>query len=271
MQTANTAFMKAGVRGLSILFASGDQGVCGREGCGFFKKRVKPGVARVLFPLGTGAFFFRRFKPDFPAASPYITAVGGTDFVTKSVVGDEKAWVAGGGGFSDDFAIPAYQAQAVAAYLNSPDADLPPRDMWNSTGRAYPDVSALAGQVNPYCVVSSGRFAGVAGTSAACPVVAGIFAMLNSRRVDNGKPALGFLNPFIYKNPQGFQDVMQGKNTGGMQEYGFSAVKGWDAATGFGTPDSGAPHISFLYGVFLLSLSLGTPDFGALAEAVDQL
>ena len=88
--------------------------------------------------------------------------------------------------------------------------------------------------MNPYCVVSSGRFAGVAGTSAACPVVAGIFAMLNSRRVDNGKPALGFLNPFIYKNPQGFQDVTQGKNTGGMQEYGFSAVKGWDAATGFG-------------------------------------
>mmetsp|Transcript_31066 Transcript_31066/g.99728 ORF Transcript_31066/g.99728 Transcript_31066/m.99728 type:complete len:570 (+) Transcript_31066:64-1773(+) len=225
MQTANTAFMKAGARGLSILFASGDQGVCGREGCGFFKKR---------------------FKPDFPAASPYITAVGGTDFVTKSVVGDEKAWVAGGGGFSDDFAIPAYQAEAVAAYLSQP--DLPPKDMWNSTGRAYPDVSALAGQVNPYCVVSSGRFAGVAGTSAACPVVAGIFALLNSRRVDNGKPALGFLNPFIYKNPQGFQDVTQGKNTGGMQEYGFSAVKGWDAATGF-----------------------GTPDFDALAEAVDQL
>ena len=91
------------------------------------------------------SFFLRRFKPDFPAASPYITAVGGTDFVTKSVVGDEKAWVAGGGGFSDDFAIPAYQAEAVAAYLSQP--DLPPKDLWNSTGRAYPDVSALAGQV----------------------------------------------------------------------------------------------------------------------------
>ena len=56
--------------------------------------------------------------------------------------------MAGGGGFSDDFAIPAYQAEAVAAYLSQP--DLPPKDMWNSTGRAYPDVSALAGQVNPY-------------------------------------------------------------------------------------------------------------------------
>merc|ERR1711865_1063004 len=34
MFSANTAFMKAGVRGLSVLFASGDQGVCGRSGCG---------------------------------------------------------------------------------------------------------------------------------------------------------------------------------------------------------------------------------------------
>jgi len=80
--------------------------------------------------------------------------------------------------------------------------------------------------------------------------------LLNSRRVDNGKPALGFLNPFIYQNPQGFQDVTQGKNTGGMQEYGFSAVKGWDAATGFGTPDSGAARISFFRTADVRPLSL---------------
>merc|ERR1711971_1293345 len=34
MYTCNTAFMKAGAQGISILFASGDQGVCGRSGCG---------------------------------------------------------------------------------------------------------------------------------------------------------------------------------------------------------------------------------------------
>ena len=116
-------------------------------------------------------------------------------------MGDEKAWVAGGGGFSDSFPIPQYQAEAVASYLSSPDANLPPKDMWNATGRAYPDVAALAGSQNPYCVAQNGRFTGVAGTSAACPVVAGIFATLNMDRVDNGKPPLGFLNPFIYKNP----------------------------------------------------------------------
>merc|ERR1719480_129655 len=71
MEVCNTAFMKAGARGLSILFASGDQGVCGRSGCGLF--------------------MHARFHPDFPAASPYITAVGGTDFAGNNI-GDETAW-----------------------------------------------------------------------------------------------------------------------------------------------------------------------------------
>merc|ERR1719215_2123066 len=145
MNTCNTAFMKAGVRGISILFASGDQGVCGRSGCGLFTHA--------------------RFHPDFPAASPYITAVGGTDFAQKGVIGDETTWSDGGGGFSDNFPIPDWQKAAVAAYKASPDADLPPSNLWNNTGRGYPDVAALGGQVNPYCVATGGSFQGVAGTS----------------------------------------------------------------------------------------------------------
>jgi len=218
MYTSNTAFMKAGAKGLSILFASGDQGVCGREGCGFFKKK---------------------FHPDFPAASPYITAVGGTNFATESVIGAEEAWAEGGGGFSDTFGIPDYQASVVATYKASPDADLPPSSMWNATGRGYPDVAALGGQKNSYCVVTSGRFEGVAGTSASCPVVAGIFAKLNGLRVGANKAPLGFLNPFIYQNADAFQDVMLGTNNNGGS-HGFKAIKGWDAATGLGTPDFAA-------------------------------
>merc|ERR1719161_2858628 len=82
MNTCNDAFKKAGAAGLSILFASGDQGVCGREGCGIFRFH---------------------FHPDFPAGSPYITAVGGTDFLGSSI-GEETAWELSGGGFSDTFA-----------------------------------------------------------------------------------------------------------------------------------------------------------------------
>lgn len=213
--TCNTAFMKAGVRGLSILFASGDQGVCGRQGCGLIMHAP--------------------FHPDFPGDSPYITTVGGTDF-KGSEIGEETAWSASGGGFSNYFGIPEYQKAAVAAYKASPDANLPPQTLWNNTGRGYPDVAALGGQKNPYCVAVNGRFAGVAGTSASCPVVAGVFAKLNGLRLKAGKSPMGFLNPFIYQNPSAFQDVTSGTNYA-SRKYGFTAVKGWDPVTGFGTPD----------------------------------
>lgn len=217
MLTCNTAFMKAGAKGISILFASGDQGVCGRSGCG----------------LSTHA----RFHPDFPAASPYITAVGGTDFAGTSI-GDETAWTDGGGGFSDTFDIPEYQKTAVAAYKASPDAALPPQNLWNNTGRGYPDIAALGGQKAPYCVTVNGGFEGVAGTSASSPVAAGIFALLNGLRTSQNKAPLGFLNPLIYQNPSAFQDVTSGVNTGSTTRvYGFKAIKGWDAATGWGTPN----------------------------------
>ncbi|KAH8053445.1 C2 domain-containing protein [Aureococcus anophagefferens] len=81
--------------GVSILFAAGDQGVWGREG---------PGL---------------KYHPDFPPASPLVAAVGGTDFATKSVIGDETTWNDGGSGFSNEFAQPAWQADDVAAYLKS--------------------------------------------------------------------------------------------------------------------------------------------------------
>ena len=84
-----------------------------------------------------------QFKPDFPASSPYVTAVGGTDFDQKSVVGTEKAWSNSGGGFSNTFGIPAYQAKAVKHYKRT--ATLPPARLYNDTGRGYPDVSALGG------------------------------------------------------------------------------------------------------------------------------
>merc|ERR1712066_1152313 len=171
MYTCNTAFMKAGAAGISILFASGDQGVCGRSGCGLFTHAA--------------------FHPDFPAASPYITAVGGTDFAGTSI-GDETAWSDSGGGFSDNFDIPAYQKDAVATYKASPDADLPPQKLWNNSGRGYPDISALGGQKAPYCVAADGFFQGVAGTSASSPVAAGIFALLNGLRASQNKAPLGF-------------------------------------------------------------------------------
>jgi len=218
MNSCNDQFKAIGVQGISILFASGDQGVYGREGAGILKD--KP------------------FHPDFPGGSPYITVVGGTDFAERSTVGDETTWKAGGGGFSNTFGIPSYQTDVVAAYKEKAQTagNLPPQKLWNNTGRGYPDLAALGGQVNPYCIVSGGRFAGVAGTSAACPVAAAVFARVNDVRLAAGKPALGFLNPFIYQNGAAFNDVTTGSNPA-TGKYGFTAMEGWDPATGFGTPN----------------------------------
>ena len=135
------------------------------------------------------------FRVQFPAGSPYITAVGGTDFVTKSTVGPEKAWANGGGGFSNQFAAPDYQTAAIASYKSTAGSTLPDQSYWNATGRGYPDVAALGGQVNPYCIAVNKALAGVAGTSASCPVVAATFAKLNEVRLAKGGKALGFLNP----------------------------------------------------------------------------
>lgn len=188
--------------------------------------------------------FGKVYHPDFPAASPYITAVGGTDFAVSGTIGAEKAWTQGGGGFSNTFPRPGYQNDAVTAYLQAAGSNLPPAAKWNSTGRAYPDVSALGGQGNPYCIYVGALSSGVAGTSAATPVVAAVIAKLNEVRLAGNKAPLGFLNPWIYSNGKaGFTDVTQGRNCGQpfckneWEGEGFPAVAGWDAATGFGTPD----------------------------------
>merc|ERR1712066_631339 len=120
--------MKLGVRGISVLFASGDSGVYGR----------------------TGNTSDGKFHPDFPASSPYVTAVGGTDFAEKSIVGAEKAWSASGGGFSNHFLAPPYQRKAVSGYLAaaSQSGVLPSRSAFNRSGRGYPDVAALGGEQN---------------------------------------------------------------------------------------------------------------------------
>lgn len=222
MDACNVQFQKIGAMGISILFASGDQGVVGR----------------------TGLQDDGKYHPDFPASSPFITAVGGTDLAKASVIGAEKAWSDGGGGFSDHFAMPSYQADAVASYLKAlDDAGLRPDEaVFNKTGRAYPDIAAMAGEQNAYCVSMPGAFGqpnmtGVAGTSAACPVVAGLIARINAQRAAAGKPNMGFLNPFIYQNAAAFNDVSLGSVKGNESVTGFAALAGWDAATGFGTPN----------------------------------
>lgn len=197
----NEEFVKGGLRGISFLFASGDSGV---------------GANCVTF------------VPDYPTGSPYVTAVGAT-----TSTGPETCASLSGGGFSNRWGQPTWQKNAVAAYLKNTPA-LPPSARYNISGRAYPDVSA---QGTGYEVINQGiTLRGVSGTSASCPVVSAIFALLNDARVSAGKAPMGFLNPFIYANSALFNDITAGSNPGcGTQ--GFPASAGWDPATGVGTPN----------------------------------
>ena len=195
-------FMKFGVSGRSILVASGDEGVHCRK---------------------------RRYIPEWPTCSPYVTSVGGTMSL-------DTVWTDGGGGFSDTFPMPDYQKEVVEAYLNS--GKTPPTKYFNKTGRAYPDVSAFAVD---FVIVYEGGDIVVDGTSCATPTFAGIVSCLNDVRMNNGKSTLGFLNPLLYQTlkGKGFFDITKGSNSGGGTCPGFEAIEGWDPASGWGSPNFG--------------------------------
>jgi hypothetical protein len=180
--------------------------------------------------------------PSWPASSPWVTSVGATRFIGQKVGNPEMATdqFGSGGGFSSQFdqTDAQYQAAAVAKYLSTVEAStLPPAGSFPPLGRATPDVSALG---EGFQVVVHGTPMPVGGTSASSPTFAGLVSLLNEARLDAGKPAMGFLNPFLYKNEAAFFDVTVGSNKvsrgGGAMPYGFNCSAGWDPATGLGTP-----------------------------------
>jgi len=199
----NIEFVKAGARGISLLFASGDSGANCKD---------------------------NKFEPNWPAASPYVTAVGGT-----SGTGPERAVGLSSGGFSNRYGTPSWQKAAVQTYLAS--STVPSRSLFNASGRGFPDIAAQA--VNFVVVSNLIPNPGVAGTSCASPTAAGVIGLLNDLRLQRGKSTLGFLNPFLYgAASSALNDITSGSNTGcGFSDAGFSAVDGWDPVTGLGTPN----------------------------------
>ena len=180
--------------------------------------------------------------PSWPASSPWVTSVGATRFVGQKAGNDEMATdqFGSGGGFSKQFdqTDAAWQAQATAKYLSTVDAStLPPAGSFPTGGRGTPDVSALG---EGFQVYVGGHPTAVGGTSASSPTFAGLVSLLNEARLTAGKPAMGFLNPFLYKNEAAFFDVVLGSNKvgrgGEKLPYGYNCSAGWDPATGLGTP-----------------------------------
>ena len=169
---------------------------------------------------------------DFPSASPFVLSCGGTKLVgSGNVISDEVAWNegnqhgAGGGGVSEFYARPSYQAKAK-----------PPQSPRGKPGRGVPDLAGNADPETGYRVRIKGSNTVVGGTSAVAPLIAGLVARINQRLAALGQPTAGFINPLLYKHSQCFRDVIAGDNDIDGTLHKYQAGPGWDACTGLGSP-----------------------------------
>ncbi|MBY8887070.1 S53 family peptidase [Streptomyces sp. PTM05] len=181
-----------------------------------------PGVAVVA---GSGDWDYS-WGVGYPSSSPYVVSVGGTSLVKSSntrgwneTVWNTKSGEGTGSGCS------AYE----------------PKPSWQKdTGcskRMTADVAAVADPGHGVAVYDSYQEKGwgvYGGTSAATPVIAGVYA-------DAGTPASGS-NPasFPYADPGALNDVTSGDNGSCSPAYFCTAEKGYDGPTGLGTPNGTA-------------------------------
>ena len=162
---------------------------------------------------------------DFPASSPHVLSCGGTSVnVNGSTLVSEGVWNdlaendgATGGGVSNFFALPSWQANASV-----------PAPSGTTGGRGVPDVSGDADPETGYTIRVDGQTTIIGGTSAVAPLWAGLVAVANQQLGTQ----VGFIQPTIYaaKAASAFHDVTEGNNGA------FSAGPGWDACTGLGSP-----------------------------------
>lgn len=223
MLAADEILLEGAAKGMTMFVSSGDNGgYCNN----FVDTNGAPG----------GAPF-----QEWPAVSPYVNAVGGTDLFTNSdgTYKGEDAWEAGGGGLSQFEYSPYWEAQAQPvsstglSFRGVPDVAM---DASLETGAELWGGQAANGSCTP-CVTG--------GTSLASPLSAGVWARLQSAHGNH----LGFAPVWFYKNfathaagavnagpppwqpDGGFHDLLSGTN--GL----FSATPGYDYTTGLGSFD----------------------------------
>ena len=177
---------------------------------------------------------------DFPASSPHALACGGTKLLADAATGaisSEVVWNetaanegAGGGGVSDEFALPSWQADAgVPARAGSGSGA-------GSGGRGVPDVAGNADPATGYQIYSGGKAQVVGGTSAVAP----LWAALISRLAEASGQRFGLIQTLLYAGVTpgtavpGFRDITSGNNGA------YAAGPGWDACSGLGSPDGTA-------------------------------
>lgn len=161
---------------------------------------------------------------NYPAASQYVTGVGGTTLLTNSdgTYDTEIAWYAGGGGISQFEYSPYWQTAA----------EVPSSEIGS---KGIPDIAMDADPYSGANVYVDGSVEAVGGTSLSSPLALGVWARLIS-----ANPKLGFApiryyglydgatTPGSYPSG-GFHDITVGANG-----Y-YTALPGWDYTTGLGT------------------------------------
>jgi subtilase family serine protease len=175
-----------------------------------------PGVAITVSSGDSG------YGVEYPAASRYVTAVGGTTLKQDSSARgwNETAWDGAGSGCSQYDAKPSWQTDT------------------GCSRRTVADVSAVADPATGVAVYDTyGDDTGwevFGGTSAAAPVIAGVYALA-------GTPS-GGSSPasFPYAHPGSLFDVTSGSNGSCSGSYLCTAGSGYDGPTGLGTPDGTA-------------------------------
>jgi subtilase family serine protease len=228
----HAALQTAAAHHVTVVAASGDIGVVG-EPCQLFK-----GL--------TGGAFTPVKEVNLPASDPLVLAAGGTTLTASHKTGayiGESAWglpfgnpgtqfQASGGGLGRVFSRPTYQdhVPGIGAY------------------RAVPDIAAEASPHTGMAVVTAtggGKYTitGSGGTSASAPMWAGLVALADQYAGHR----LGFVNAAIYRIShsalyhKALHDVTAGDNTVRFPPKtinGYHAAPGWDAATGWGSPDA---------------------------------
>jgi kumamolisin len=165
---------------------------------------------------------------DFPASSPFALGCGGTKVaasggkITAEVVWNEDPKrSATGGGVSDVFPVPSYQAGAGVPASANPS---------KNKGRGVPDVAGDADPASGYRTRVDGEEGVIGGTSAVAPLWAGLIALCNQKL---SAPA-GFINPLLY-GPGGGKAVCRDVTSGNNGAY--QAKAGWDPCTGWGSPE----------------------------------
>ena len=164
-------YLKLGLQGHSIFFASGDDGVAGPTGDDS--------------PNGCLGLNDTIFNPAFPNSCPYVTNVGATKvYPGRTVYEPESAAVdplndpysiaySSGGGFSNIYGIPSYQAAALKDFFTHHAPPYPyycgnetfgaHGGLYNREGRGFPDVAANGDNIAVY---NQGEFMTFGGTSA---------------------------------------------------------------------------------------------------------